>query len=88
MYILIYICDIQVYYGIIDGIIMISTMVLLYGINYYYMVDLLWYNYDIYYGIIWYIYYGIFMISTIFTIYIYCIYIYYGIMVYYDNGIL
>ena len=88
MYILIYICDIMVYYSIIDGIIMISTMVLLYGINYYYMVDLLWYNYDIYYGIIWYIYYGIIMISTIFTIYIYCIYIYYGIMVYYDNGIL
>ena len=82
MYILIYICDIMVYYSIIDGIIMISTMVLLYGINYYYMVDLLWYNYDIYYGIIWYIYYGIIMISTIFTIYILYIYLlwYYGIL--------
>ena len=44
----IYICDIMVDYGIIDGVIMISTMVLLYGINYCYMV---YYN-------------GIIMIST------------------------
>ena len=48
MMVYIYICDIMVDYGIIDGVIMISTMVLLYGINYCYMV---YYN-------------GIIMIST------------------------